>query len=160
MGRGSAARRAGRATEATERPVAPIAVAVVMVFAVLRASWKARRSVAVAEAVGGSEGCSDLAVDLVLADDHGVEPGSDLEEVGDGGLTGVDLNGGQDGVRGSAAAPGGEDGVDGGVEARGVEVDLDPVAGREQDPAVQGCRDGRQDPDEGVGSGCESAELF
>ena len=99
-------------------------------------------------------------MDLVLANDHGVEPGSDLEKVGDGGLTGVDLNGGQDGVRGSAAAPGGEDGVDGGVEAGGVEVDLDPVAGREQDPAVQAVAMAAQDPDEGVGSGCESAELF
>ena len=71
-----------------------------------------------------------LAEDLALADDHRVEAGGDVEEVGDGALVVVDVEVRHERLGGLAGAldeqPG--DVLDAAVEAVDLGVDLEPVA--------------------------------
>ncbi|GBC87536.1 hypothetical protein HRbin12_01546 [bacterium HR12] len=90
--------------------------------------------------LGRAERVADLGQDLGLAEDHGVEPRGHLQEV----LDGLVLVVGDEGRSDLAGlhAPGLAEQALQGLEARVVGghrgVDLDPVAGREHDPAVDG----------------------
>ena len=87
--------------------------------------------------VGGGERVADLAEDLVLADDHRVQPGGHLQQVLDGQLAGMDLElPRQPGaIRRQRVRDRVEDRLDRPVEKGGIEVQLEPVARGEQDEA-------------------------
>ena len=84
-----------------------------------------------AELLAEPQRVAGLAEDLALADGHRVEPGGDLEQVGDGAVVVVDVEVRQHRLGGLAGPldeqPG--DLLDAAVEAVDVGVDLEPVAG-------------------------------
>ena len=86
-----------------------------------------------AQLLAAAERVAGLAEDLGLADGHRVEPGRDLEQVGDGAVVVVDVEVGQQRLdalvgRGQQAL---REVLDAAVEAVDGGVDLEPVAGRD-----------------------------
>ena len=86
-----------------------------------------------------------LADDLGLADDHRLQAASDREEVLDGALAGVDVQGFDDRLRVGqwGRAQGGDHGLDGRMERGGIEIRLEPIARGDHDEALD--RSGRLD---------------
>ncbi len=91
-----------------------------------------------AAVLSGAQGRTELAEDLRLADDHGVQAAGDGEQVVDGAVLVVDVEVRSQLVDGDAGVPRQQlRGIEErGVEALHAQVELDPVAGGERDDLV------------------------